>query len=232
MKNNLTKIILGVLAVICLCGAADTDGCVQRDTRSKESEAQERVTQECFAAVGLPAIKNFREKRLLKDIYELRDQASLATFTYLVAENTGKLIFLGHSIGYGIPAATQYTAPAAASSSRMHQQDNVLPQADPNGLYSPASADGTWVMLADPKTHEVKPAYIEPRIIVSPFPPSRGGCAIMKNASGFLRVHYPAASPWWVCPSLGAGALWQASPTLRPRKRTYGATSSNTRTHS
>jgi hypothetical protein len=45
----------------------------------------------------------------------------------------------------------------------------ALPQADPNGLFSPTSAEGTWVMCKDPKGGEVKPVYIEPRIVVSPF---------------------------------------------------------------
>jgi hypothetical protein len=44
-----------------------------------------------------------------------------------------------------------------------------LPQADPNGLFSPASAEGTWILMKDPNGKEVKPVYIEPRIIVSPF---------------------------------------------------------------
>ena len=45
----------------------------------------------------------------------------------------------------------------------------TVAQADPNGLFAPASADGTWVMCLDPKTKEVKPVYIEPRVIVTPF---------------------------------------------------------------
>jgi hypothetical protein len=45
----------------------------------------------------------------------------------------------------------------------------ALPQADPNGLFSPASAEGTWVLLKDPNGKETRPVYIEPRIIVSPF---------------------------------------------------------------
>jgi len=44
----------------------------------------------------------------------------------------------------------------------------TLPQADPNGLYSPASAEGTWVLCVDHKDNKPKPIYVEPRIIVSP----------------------------------------------------------------
>ena len=126
------------------------------------------MLREATAQTGMPNITNFRERKLLKDILELRDQDGLVTFTYLVAEQTGKLTYLGQSIGYGIPAATQYTNPQ-----KVEYYTNSgylsLPQADPNGLFSPASAEGTWVMLKDPQGDKVRPVYIEPRIVVSPF---------------------------------------------------------------
>ena len=46
---------------------------------------------------------------------------------------------------------------------------DVLPQADPNGLFSPASADGTWVLCADPKGGKARPVLVEPRAVFSPF---------------------------------------------------------------
>jgi hypothetical protein len=55
----------------------------------------------------MPAIKNFRERRLLKSILEMRDQEGLTTFTYTYNEMTGQLVFFCDSIGYGIPYATQ-----------------------------------------------------------------------------------------------------------------------------
>lgn len=131
---------------------------------------QEVILQEGTAAVGMPAIKNFRERRLMKDLYELRDQASLPTFTYVQSMN-GRLVFLCDSIGYGIPYATQMTNPQKVEYSSLHGTYNlsVLPQADPNGLFSPASADGTWVMCKDSAGTDVKPVFIEPKVVVSPF---------------------------------------------------------------
>ena len=46
----------------------------------------------------------------------------------------------------------------------------ALPQADPNGLYSPAAAEGTWVMCRAPGTDKIAPQYIEGRIITLTFP--------------------------------------------------------------
>jgi hypothetical protein len=118
--------------------------------------------------IGMPAIKNFRERRLLKTILELRDQNDVSTFTYLWSDMQGKWVFFCHSIGYGIPYATQYTNPTKLEY-RSGGGWATLPQADPNGLFSPASADGTWVMCLDPKSKDVKPTFLEPRVIVSPF---------------------------------------------------------------
>jgi hypothetical protein len=133
-----------------------------------QSEQQEHILLEGTAAVGMPAIHNFRERRLLKDILEMRDQNGLTTFTYLFSEVSGKLTFFCDSIGYGIPYATQFTNPQKLEY-RSSTGYYPLPQADPNGLFSPAAADGTWVMCKNPGGPEVRPVYVEPKIIVSPF---------------------------------------------------------------
>ncbi|MBP1764148.1 MAG: hypothetical protein H6Q65_1206 [Firmicutes bacterium] len=161
MKKLLIMVLIMVMGFV-ITGCDNTPS-----SRETEQRQQEQLQQESIAQTGVPSIKNFREKKLLKDIYELRDQDGLTTYTYIVAENTGKLIFLGESIGYGIPAATQYNNPEQALGYSEHKY--TLPQAEPNGLYTPAAAEGTWVMLKNPNSKAVKPVYVEPRIIVSPF---------------------------------------------------------------
>ncbi len=165
-----------VMAIIALCvaaglGAAENNGCdgPQPTSDTIQRSQQETSLKELTAQTGMPAIKNGRERKLLKEILELRDQDGLVTYTYTFAEMNGKLTFLCNSIGYGIPYATQYTNPQKFEWSGTNVGTVVLPQADPNGLFSPASADGTWVMMLDPNTKAVRPVYIEPRIIVSPF---------------------------------------------------------------
>lgn len=159
------KLIFAVLAITIFvvgCDNTPTSDDIQK-------QQQERMLKEGSAQTGMPAIKNFRERKLLKDILELRDQDGLITYTYIIAEQTGKLIFLGETIGYGIPYATQYTNPQKSEyvSNRGYR---ILPQADPNGLFSPASAEGTWILMKDPGGKKISPIYIEPRVIVSPFP--------------------------------------------------------------
>jgi len=155
------------LAIACLIMSLTACGRMEQSSSEIERGKQEELSKMAVKSVGMPAITNFAEKRMMKDILELRDR-NVATTTYIVDMN-GKTHKVCDSVGFGLPYATQYTNP------QMPQQPfggnmYVLPQADPNGLYSPASADGTWVQCVDPKTKKATVVYIEPRIIVSPFP--------------------------------------------------------------
>jgi hypothetical protein len=144
-------------------------GCEPQKTSDSIQRAQQEVLlKEATASVGMPAIHNFRERKILKDILELRDQDGLVTYTYVFNELNGSLVFLGETIGYGIPYATQFTNPEKLERVIAGEYE-TLPQADPNGLYSPGAAEGTWVLMKDPKGKEVKPVYVEARLIVSPF---------------------------------------------------------------
>jgi len=156
-----------LIALFLVTSAEDCDG-RPNDSDRVQSNQQEAILAEGTAAVGMPAIKNFRERRLLKDIFELRDQTGLSTFTYLV-DMQSRLTFFCNSIGYGIPYATQFTNPQKIGYAYTNVGAVALPQADPNGLFSPAGADGTWIMCKDPHGTNVRPVYVEPRVIVSPF---------------------------------------------------------------
>jgi hypothetical protein len=156
-------------ATIALLGLSLT-GCIEYVPSSDDVQRsqQERILKEGSAQTGMPAIKNFRERKLMKQIIEMRDQDGLVTYTYTVPETTGRPVFLCNSIGYGLPAATQYTNPEKVEESSLG--NTSIPQADPNGLFSPSSAEGTWVMCSDPSGNgKTRPIYVEPRIIVSPF---------------------------------------------------------------
>jgi len=98
---------------------------------------------------------------------ELRDQ-NISTYTYCYSEYQGKFRFVGNSIGFGIPYALQFTNPQKIERSSSVGYA-ILPNADPNGLYSPSSAEGTFILLKNPNGDEVKPVYFEPRMTVTPF---------------------------------------------------------------
>ena len=118
----------------------------------------------------MPAIKNFQERKLAKMIFELRDQEDLITYAYLV-NLEGKLIFLGKCLGFGLPYSVQYTNPQKVVYSGGYERGfGSMPQADPNGLFMPEGLSATWLMMYDETTKKARPVYVEPQIIVSPFP--------------------------------------------------------------
>ena len=164
-----TIVLLGCISLLL-------SGCFEEDTSTKrEREQTATLTAQASTQVGMPGITRFTEKRNLKMLYEMRDNPKLTTIAYIVDLN-GKLHKVCDALGYGFPYATQFTNPqrdtyygnnGPSSGSSVHFQ---MPQPEPNGLFMPNTADGTWVMCLNPETKEVQPVYIEPRVIVSPFP--------------------------------------------------------------
>ena len=155
--------------------------CVDSSTKSisdkeiqKQSELQQ---QESVKQLGLPSIINFQEKKNLKWIYELCDQENLICHAYFFNELKGEIgQYLGECIGYGIPYSTQYSNPQKlvdvtdfGIDSYQANDSNVIPQAEPNGLFKPEGLSATWLIMIDPETKNPRPVYIEPMIIVSPF---------------------------------------------------------------
>lgn len=149
---------------------------------NRETHAQMIAEEQASVAVGMPAVTNYTEKRQLKAIYELRDRPNLVTYTYTI-DMQGKRhrVCPTNSVGFGIPYATQYTAPLALSMGRAQYPDGTgygqssgwtewqRPQPEPNALHMPSSAEGTWVICVDPKTKELAPTYVEPRVVVYTF---------------------------------------------------------------
>lgn len=132
--------------------------------------ATEELANEANRQVGMPAIVNFQEKKVLKMIYELCDQENLVCYAYLFNRNTGTVgQFLGKCIGYGIPYSTQFSNPEKYTYVGNYV-GYTIPQAEPNQLFKPTGLSATWLLLIDPKTKEPRPVYVEPEIIVSPFP--------------------------------------------------------------
>ena len=144
--------------------------CVERTQSSdqKASAQQEQLAKELAAQTGMPSVKNATMKKQLKMIIEECDKQNLICYAYIVPEMTGKPVFLGKCLGYGIPYATQYTNPEKIARESQYGIA-VLPQADPDGLFKPGSADGTWLLLIDSATGEPHPVFCEPKVLVTPF---------------------------------------------------------------
>ena len=165
------SIIFVLLMVMCFL----VTGCFKgEDTADRQQEiATKQTLKEAHAQIGMPAINNFQERKLAKMIFELRDQENLVCYAYLVSWE-GKLIFIGKCIGFGLPYSVQYTNPKKIITLTGYRYSGdspqTIPQADPNGLFMPDGLSATWLMMIDEKTGEARPVYVEPQIIVSPFP--------------------------------------------------------------
>ncbi len=140
----------------------------QPDSDSIQQAQGERLLAEGTAQTGMPSIKNFRERKTLKMIYELRDQEGLQTYTYVVPEQTGKPVFLCDSIGYAISDATGYLNPDKKEYMGNGTWGTMF-QAEPNGLFTPDASDANWILCVDPATDKPLPVFISSRIIVSAF---------------------------------------------------------------
>ena len=163
------KKLLGVIAIaIAICFMSIlTIGHFEESKVDRVQRIQtEELTMEAQRQVGMPNIVNFQQRKLMKMIYELCDKENLVCYAYIKSDYQGKLFFIGKCIGFGIPFSAQFTNPKY----HLRRTGITLPQPDPNGLYMPISSSATWLMMLDPKTKQPRPVYIEPEIVVSPFP--------------------------------------------------------------
>ena len=147
------------------------------DQRPPSADAVVQAQQEDMVAngrqiVGMPGIHNWFELKTIKQLYEKRDDNKTIKYAYLWSEVTGKATFISKCIGFGIPYATQFSAPQKLQQVQYggatHRE--ILPQSEPNGLFMPAEARGTWLILINPVTGVGEPGYFEPDVITTPWP--------------------------------------------------------------
>lgn len=165
MKN---KKLIGTVLGVMILGTILT-GCGKQQTNDQtQAQQTEQIQQQSNAKLGMPNIKNFYEKQVLKQVMEAADNSNLVTYAYLQSSLTGKLEYLGQAIGYAVPYGTEYTNPSYIANS-FQSGYAILPQADPNGLWKAQNVNATWLMLIDPTTKKATPIYCEPNLIVSQF---------------------------------------------------------------
>ncbi len=144
--------------IVVIIAALALGACAGEVDRNRSYE-QEASVGEGARQVGLPAITNWQEMRMMKDLFELRDKA-VVTYAYLQAYD-GSLRCYGEGIGFALPYGTQFSNPENVTTGK--------PQAEPNGLFIPDAADATWYMMKDPSDGKLKAVQTEPNMIVSQF---------------------------------------------------------------
>lgn len=154
------KRIIGIIAGIMIVGTCLT-GCEIEDASYEEEAYTEEIKQQSLDAVGMPNITNFFEISQLKDLYELRDDPNLICYWYTKNQMTGKWVYEGECIGYGIPYGASITSPE-----QYEYNGATLPLAEPNGLYNNGvTTSATWILSVG-SDGEIKPRYVEQEISV------------------------------------------------------------------
>lgn len=176
--KKMHKVLSIIIAIIMVVGCFS--GCQRETTSSRENEYTQNMMEQASYAVGYPNITNFFERAQLKEIYEMRDDHNLICYWYTKNDMTGKWIYQGTCIGYGIPYGTSITQTdtvqrAALPALSVTGEDKsyneyyteVMPQAEPNGLYTNGlSTSATWILTTDAEGN-IAPTYVESEITVT-----------------------------------------------------------------
>ncbi len=124
------------LTIVFCCIPLFMIGCGSKTSDDVQQAQQEKLLMEGTSQVGMPNIINFRERRILKDVYELRDQDGLVTYTYVhnvvprvipgVTSKGGALTFFGETVGYGVPYSAQFSNPQKVGILKKLEQNDTM----------------------------------------------------------------------------------------------------------
>lgn len=140
-----------------------TTGCFAQDSNTNAENYTEQVTSNVQGMYGFPSIINYTEYKRLLDLYELRDDPDLICYWYTQNQFTGKWVYQGECLGYGIPYGASLTNPE-----EYVYNGATIPLAEPNGLFTnTVTSSATWIIKIT-SDGKLKPDYVESEIRISP----------------------------------------------------------------
>jgi len=122
------------------------------------------------------------ERHIMIELYKARNNA-VQTYSY-VRNLNGQVVFTCKSIGFPLPANDQLTNSAAPISQDSYTS-SILPQAEPNGLYTSPSTSGTYVFCIN-SDGTVSPAYFEANVETHLSPLNSSGMEVVGD--GGLKI--------------------------------------------
>lgn len=162
MEDAISKKFLFFLVLII--GTLFVSGCYPQSSNQIESAQQREGIISILQNQPVPDLGGYSfERDIVIKTYLARNQ-TISTWAYTMTLD-GKFIELCPSIGYPIPYATQLTAPEKLA---YGYESSVIPQAEPNGLYTPADAAATLIQCVNPDG-SVSPMYFEYYVIAMPY---------------------------------------------------------------
>jgi hypothetical protein len=180
LRNNLQNVGLAIAVGLTLLGMGCDEPANQREARAVDDQQALYVQNQ-----PAPVFNYSLPRHLMVELYKAKNQ-NLATYSYVISPYTGKVIWYSPSLGYPIPGGTQLTNSQARDSST---STVVLPQAEPDGLYTPSTSEGTYVMCVD-SDGMVTPAYVEDHVLCSVVPLKINNGVLMPDdgVKGSLRI--------------------------------------------
>jgi len=183
MKTAYTLTVAALLGIATALFAPSTDARAwgaAENSDVKMMRQLDTLVAQSNKVVGMPSIVNFFEKQMVRQLYEMRDDPTYRTYSY-VMNMQGEFIKICDSIGYGINASIQFSNPVKPGdiTETVHRDYagvslDLFPQAEPNGLFMPEGLAATYIVCLDPTSTpdnpKLAPVYLEPDAIVSPFP--------------------------------------------------------------
>ena len=123
------KVIVALLCAVLMVSMLT--GCMNE---SNETRYTDELKDQISNMYGYPDVSNFFEYSQLKEIYEMRDNPNLVCYWYTKNDMSGKWVYQGTCIGYGIPYSASITAPESLQRLQ-YVGGERLPRAEPNGRY-------------------------------------------------------------------------------------------------
>ena len=155
------KVIVALLCAVLMVSMLT--GCMNE---SNETRYTDELKDQISNMYGYPDVSNFFEYSQLKEIYEMRDNPNLVCYWYTKNDMSGKWVYQGTCIGYGIPYSASITAPESLQRLQYVGWER-LPLAEPNGLYTDGlSTSATWVLTTD-SDGNITPTDVESEITVT-----------------------------------------------------------------
>ena len=193
--NHKLKVAIGICTVIALCGA---DGSCTDDAPPsaavREQQSQNLQMDQFLRNQPVPSFDWSLERHMLIELYSARQRAT-STFSVVQSEYTGKVLWSCPSIGFPLPYATQLTNPLqVAGHTYTGGQGSVsavaIAQQEPNGLFTPAQSDATWVPCVDEKGR-ITPVYEEKHVTVflRPMQEQNGQLVPVSSAAASLTIN-------------------------------------------
>ncbi len=153
MKKSIKLfVIFGVVALLFTSCKLSTK------SDRKETSRVEQQQNVYVDSQPIPAFDWSLERHIFIELYEARNNA-VKTYSY-IRNWQGEIIWSCDSIGFPLAANMQLTNPAKIADSYVQGGFAILPQAEPNGLFSSPSNVGTYVFCVN-SDGTISPSYFE-----------------------------------------------------------------------